>query len=262
MQYKAMLLDIDGTMVVPGEPCIRPEVERAVRAVQKQGVKIVVATGRLKYASGKDTLGGLRPDYGIYSNGAYVCDAKENVVFEDRLTPQNMYTLVDFCEDYDYPLAFCYEDGYYAYVEYESMRKCYGEVTGHGEHVKDGEDQDRHLESMPFTAFAQIPPERLADYDAKYPGLRFVPYCDGKYDVFKPEINKAYGASKLFEKIGISAEEVIAVGDGLNDVEMLEMAGMSYAMGSARQAVKDAAKRVAPSAEENGLITVIKEVFG
>ena len=261
MQYKAILLDIDGTLVVPGEPCVRPQVEQAVNKLQQQGVKIIVATGRSEFATGKEVLASIRPDYGIYSNGACVKNGQGKVIFEDRLTPQNMYTLVDFCEDFDYPLAFCYEDGYYAYIEYEKMHQCYGEITGHAEHVKDGEDQDRHLESMPYTAFALVPPEQVEVYTKKYPGLRFVPYCDGKYDVFKPENTKAEGAKILLEQLGISPQEVVAVGDGMNDIEMFELAGMSYAMGNSRQQVQDAAKKVAPTVEEQGVAQVIAEIF-
>ncbi len=262
MQYKAMLVDIDGTLVVPGEPQIRPEVAKAVAQLQEKGVLVIVATGRAQFAAGKDTLAGLRPDYGIYSNGACVKDKKGKTIFEDRLTPQNMYTLVDFCEDFNYPLAFCYEDGYYAYIEYEEMQNCYYEITGHPEHIKDGEDQDRHLESMPYTAFALVPPEQVKEYYKKYPGLKFVPYCDGKYDVFKPSNTKADGAKVLFEQLGINSKEVLAVGDGMNDIEMFELAGVSYAMGNAHQEVKQVADHIAPDVKQNGVLEVIQQVFG
>ena len=261
LKYKALLLDIDGTLVVPGEPCIRPGVVRALRQAQQQGVLVILATGRTAFAAGKEVLAGLRPDYGIYANGAWVLDRQGQTVLEDRLTAQNMYTLVDFCEDYDYPLAFCYEDGYYVYVEYERMRDCYQEMTGHGDHTKDGEDQDRHLQSMPFAAFVMMPPEAVEAYHAKYPGLKFAPYSIDRYDVFKPENSKAEAAKKLLDKLGLSPEEVLAIGDGVNDLEMLELAGCSYAMANAPAQVQAAADHLAPDVRQEGVAAVVREVF-
>lgn len=262
MQYKAILLDIDGTLVVPGEPKVRPSVEKAVKKLQQQGVVVIVATGRCEFAAAKDVLAGICPDYGIYSNGAYLRDKKGKNLFEDRLTPQHMYTLVDFCEDFDYPLAFCYEDGYYVYIEYEKMLQCYTEITGHPEHVKDGQDQDRHLQSMPYTAFAMMPPECVKQYQQKYPGLRFIPYAEGKYDVCKPTNTKAEAAKILLEKLQLSPDDLVAVGDGMNDIEMFQLAGLSYAMGNANSTVKKAAKQIAPSVEEDGVVQVIQQIFG
>ena len=72
------------------------------------------------------------------------------------MTNEEMYALVDFCEDYNYPLQFNFRDGYYAYCEYESLRDFYAQLSGSGLTCKDGEDQDRHLIDMPHAAFASL----------------------------------------------------------------------------------------------------------
>ena len=51
------------------------------------------------------------------------------------MTNEEMYALVDFCEDYNYPLQFNFRDGYYAYCEYESLRDFYAQLSGSGHSV-------------------------------------------------------------------------------------------------------------------------------
>ena len=70
MGYKAIVLDVDGTLMVHGEATVRPAVARAVQQVQKQGVKVVIATGRTHFAIAPHILGSIRPDYAVCANGA------------------------------------------------------------------------------------------------------------------------------------------------------------------------------------------------
>ena len=70
----------------------------------------------------KGQLGGIRFDYAITCNGACVLDREGRIVAEHPLTNEEMYALVDFCEDYNYPLQFDFKDAYYAYCEYDYLK--------------------------------------------------------------------------------------------------------------------------------------------
>ena len=159
MQYKLLASDFDNTLVPFGEPCPRPAVVKAVKKMQAAGGKFVLSTGRGYCAINKQQLGGIRFDYVIANNGACVVDRDGAIIAEHPMTNEEMYALVDFCEDYNYPLQFNFRDGYYAYCEYESLRDFYAQLSGSGLTCKDGEDQDRHLIDMPHAAFACLPDE-------------------------------------------------------------------------------------------------------
>ena len=60
----------------------------------------------------------------------------------------------------------------------------------------------------------------------------------------------------------LDASQVMAFGDSGNDIEMLEMAGHSYAVANAEATVKDVAKHLAPSHQEAGVYQVIEEYLG
>ncbi len=109
MQYQLLASDFDNTLVPFGEPKPHPAVVRAVKKMQAAGGRFVLSTGRGYCVVSKEQLGGIRFDYAITCNGACVVDKNGTVVAEHPLTNEEMYALVDFCEDYNYPLQFNHE---------------------------------------------------------------------------------------------------------------------------------------------------------
>lgn len=263
MKYKAIVFDVDGTLVPQSENIIRKEVLEALKKAQRQGLKVVIATGRSYFALDKNLLGGFRADYYICANGAQIVDSRGRTIAAQTMSEQEMYALVDYFEDFDYPLAFCFSDGYYTYVEHEGMHRAFGYDPVKTKYLKDGEDQDRHLESMPFGAFGILPTEAEKGFVERYGylELRMVAYEPGFYDIILPGINKAVGLSKLMEKTGWKAQELASAGDNDNDLEMLALTGLSYAMANGSEAARKTAKFLAPSVEENGACWVIQQVL-
>lgn len=263
MPYKAIILDVDGTLVAHGEPAARPAVAEMVRRVQALGVKVVIATGRTYYAMNTAILGGIKPDFAVCANGTQVLDGAGNLLASEDFTPEEMYALVDYFEDFDYPLAFCFSDSYYVYVEYAKMREFYRAVTGHSEYVLDGEDQVRHLQNMPFGAFGILPPQAVEGFKARYGhlGLQFVPYHPGYYDINRAGTSKAVGVQKLMERTGWKAQELLSMGDNENDIPLMKLVGRSYCMANGTEAAKAAASAIAPAVTEEGVAAVLQREF-
>ena len=84
----------------------------------------------------------------------------------------------------------------------------------------------------------------------------------GSMDLLQAGIHKAWGLAQLMEMWQLNASQVMAFGDSGNDIEMLEMAGHSYAVANAEEAVKAVAKHLAPSHQEGGVYQVIEEYLG
>ena len=66
-------------------------------------------------------------------------------------------------------------------------------------------------------------------------------------------INKATGMERYLKAAGIAREDSIAVGDGPNDLQMMEYAGIGIAMGNAREEVKERADMVTSSIDDDGI---------
>ena len=77
-------------------------------------------------------------------------------------------------------------------------------------------------------------------------------------EIVRPGVSKAHAMVALAEKRGIHADEIMALGDSGNDVEMLRAAGLGIAMGNAIPAVKEAADEIAPPCEENGFAEAVR----
>lgn len=84
---------------------------------------------------------------------------------------------------------------------------------------------------------------------------------NGSIDRILPGCHKAAGIKRLAKCWDISPEQCVAFGDGGNDIEMLKYCGHSYAMGNASQKVKDAAKYICPSYEEDGVLVTLEKLF-
>ena len=175
MKYKLLLLDIDGTLRPGSCERVPKENAEAVCAVQKAGVKIAIATGRGRIGVGKGLLRSIRPDYWVCAGGAQLVDYKGADLALHRLTTEEMYALVDFFEDYDLPLRFTYHDANYAYLGYEEFARREREKNL-ALNIVDGEDQDKHLEEMPFGAFGFLSQEMADRFQEKYGylGLNFL----------------------------------------------------------------------------------------
>lgn len=245
---KLLLLDVDGTLRPEGCAVIPAENVRAVRAVQRQGVRIAIATGRGRANVPKELLCGIRPDYWICAGGAQILDGEGRELAGERMTSEQMYALVDYFEDYEYPLRFIYGDASYAYVNYEEFARRERLLDLHN-HIVDGEDQDRHLLDMPYTAFGFLPPAAAERFQEKYGylGLRFLYSSVDGCDILPPGVDKANGLARLLRAIGLTHADCVAMGDGDNDAAMLRAAGLGVSMESGNASAIAAADRTAPS---------------
>lgn len=263
MQYQLLTLDIDGTLRPHALPAVPQENVAAVRAIQRAGVRVAIATGRCRGGISRQLLGGIRPDYWICSAGAQVLDRDDRTLYDSRMNDQQMYALVDFFENYDYFLAFNFEDGPYGYVNYEQERQqelAQG-VTGY---LKDGEDQVRHLDSMPFSAFGRLPRQAAEAFAQKYGylGLRFLYYSDTNgCDILTADQDKANGLERVCADLGIDPARAVSMGDGSNDREILRRAGLGIWVQGGDPAARQAADRVAPPAEEFAVARVCRQLW-
>lgn len=269
MQYQLLASDFDNTLVPFGELKPRPAVVKAVKKLQAAGGRFVLSTGRGYCVVHKEQLGGIRFDYAITCNGACVVDKNGTIVAEHPLTNEEMYALVDFCEDYNYPLQFNYRDAYYAYCEYDALKSFYDAMPKSGLTCLDGEDQDRHLIDMPHAAFVVMPPQELAHFNEKFGhlNLHFMQVGGvGKdgwccYDVVRGGMDKGVGLADLCEKIGLTLADAVAAGDSANDVGMLKAAGLGCCMSNGTPDAKAAADRVIGDVREDGLAALIEELW-
>ncbi len=259
MEYKAIALDIDGTLLCKERKFVTIECKKAIENLQSKGILVIISTGRGRFAAESDILLGLKPDYFVCNNGACIFDKNENIIYEKRFEISHVEALTKICEDKKYQLCFTFEDAYYIYVQYEEFVETYKANAGKTYYLKDGTDKARHLQSMPYGAFLRLPIESrkifpsLTNFDLKMMELSY----SGAYDICLSSTDKSSAVDIILNNLGINWNETVAIGDNMNDIDIISKSGLGIAMGNAVDEVKKAASFVTTSAIEDGVLNAI-----
>lgn len=252
---KLVALDVDGT-IVDHDNELTPAVRESVRALVDRGIEVVISTGRavpgVINAAEKLGLDG----YAIASNGAVVMthspvEILHAVTFD---ASEAVHRVLEHVPD---ALVAVEEVG----VGYRVNRDFpAGEING----TMTIQSVDE-LVADPVTRVVIRAPEQQADDFHRLVadlGLDDTNYYVGYtawLDIAPQGVSKASGLEWLCQRIGLDSSDVLAVGDGNNDVEMLVWAGRGVAMGQAPESVKVAADAVTGPITADGLATELQK---
>ncbi len=242
-------LDVDGTLLDYLEQ-VSPVVDGAVRAVVEAGAHLVLATGRAVFGVERVIeLLGLEGGYAVASNGAVVfsyqpLEVISSVTFDARPAVEAVLAEVP-----DALVAVeVVGDGYRINRQFPD-----GEITGQmwvesidslvREPVTRVIIRDPQSSAAEFVTLAA----RLGLHGTNY----FVGYT-AWLDLAPEGVSKASGLQTVADRLGVRQSDVLAIGDGRNDLEMLTWAGRGVAMGQAPQEVKDVADAVTGTLADDG----------
>jgi len=245
---KAIFLDIDGTMVSFKTHRVPDNTKYALREARDRGVKVFVSTGRA--GSDINNLDDLEFDGYITVNGAY-CMVGDNVVFKKSIAREDVEAFVRYVEEVEPISCFFVEtDKVSANMICKQMAQMMELVKFTPRMVLPlREFVEKEIYQM--TAF--FPVEREEEL------MKYLPGCDSTRwyptfaDIVARGVDKSTGMEKIGEYFGINAEEMMAIGDGGNDISMIKYAGAGVAMGNAGDDVKLVADYITTSVDDDGV---------
>lgn len=267
---KVVALDIDGTLLswVDGEGTthgeVTPRVHDAVHRILDAGAHVVLASGRSAHGmTGVADMLGLHAEdrdrlWVVASNGAVVFRYPPiEVVLEETFDAGPAVRAV--LERHPNALVAVEERGVGYRVSDEFPT---GELPG--VMILTGVED---LVSGPVSRVIIRDPQATADDFVRLAeelGLHGTDYVVGWtawLDLAPVGVSKASGLQYVVDQLGVSAADTLAIGDGRNDIEMLQWAGRGVAMGQAVQQVLDAADDVTDIVSEDGAATEIGRWF-
>ncbi|WP_276904586.1 HAD family hydrolase [Faecalibaculum rodentium] len=280
---KAIIMDMDGTLLAPGDH-ILPETKQKLLELERQGVTLILASGRsytrlLPYADQLD----------MAANGGYLIEVDGISLYDmgggerevlRRMDPSEIREVYTDLMHLNCEAQACFDDGFFDYFDEDIRRK------------KEQLRKERNLpDDFPWTAG---PWDWLADLRSGYPNQTFVHSAEeinrpinkiqlmqdedkireiydflirkygDRFEIFRtcPRqleiLPKGYSKGKtlkrLMEMKGWNKDEVVAFGDGENDVSMFEVVDDSFAMANARAFVKAKARYETASNADNGIV--------
>lgn len=272
---KLIFLDVDGTIIIPKQPPSKRTVA-AIRAARSNGHKVFLSTGRVE----NDVVGNVRAigfDGGIYSaggravlNGTEILNHPMSAELVQRVTE-----LMDECN-----MLFMMESTSGTYVLKNGMLTQINVdqfyTSGEPQRIMDERKSGSCSKWMP--AQKEIPvykieflarskkqvdwvSEQLDDtakiccFDDLIPGLTLI-----FGEVSDWSINKGAALKSICRYLNVTPEDCIAFGDSMNDVEILQTAGLGIAMENAEPSVKEIADQICERCEEDGVAKALERL--
>lgn len=261
---KLIACDMDGTLLT-SDKRLPQDLFDVLTALRERGVAFAVASGR-QYASLRRDFEALVPHIlFICENGALIMRRDERL-FMDPIDSKDLPRIIRVARTMQgvYP-AICCAD--VALLEENAPAHFLEGMCRHYAHTRivpdlmacaDAQDACK----IAFYSDAPAEEAALPTLQRELGDSLAVIHSDLNWvDVMKPGVNKGRAVRALYDLLAISPEEAMAFGDYLNDSELLAAVGESYAMANAHPQLKAAARYIAPSNDEDGVMRVIKERF-
>jgi Cof subfamily protein (haloacid dehalogenase superfamily) len=259
-----LVCDLDGTLL-ESDRSISARTRAALNAVRDVGIQVAVATGRVPsgIVSIVRDLDLAGPQ--ITMHGALVTSPTSGeIVFSVTLTPDEVDELLAVAAEIDLPVLLCYPDGFRTTdlrPEVVDLFVPFNEPLP--EVVEDlASLRDSHPHKIAIWTGTEHYHEAL-DVARRRLGDRYaITSGDNRSIELLPRgVDKARAAGELARWMGLSLEEVGAIGDGTNDIELLAAAHRSVAMRHARPEVREAADLVVPDGMPDDAASAIAVLF-
>lgn len=262
--YKLIALDMDGTLLNENKKISNANLE-AIKFARKKGIKVVLATGRPtkgieKYLKELNLIDDN--EYAVSYNGAVVQEVKSGkIIAQNVMTIDDLKLLYNLSKELNVNIHAltpnsCITPKINEYSELEAKMNNIPLEVVKFENIDVSTTIVKIMFVDPEEKLNKVIEALPKDLYEKYTIVRSAPFF---LEFLNKKVNKGYGVKLLAEKLGISRNEIICIGDAENDIHMIEFAGLGVAMGNAFPEVKKIANYVTKTNEEDGVAHVIKK---
>lgn len=268
MTIKLIATDLDGTLLDPKGQVDLPRLEKILDHLEERGIRFVIATGNEIHRV-KQLLGHLTERVVlVVANGARIFENDQLIqaqTWDDTMVDRALgHFKGRECQDQFVVTAmnggFVKEGTVFTQLENfmtpEMIEKFYQRM-----HFVDEFDSSLFggVLKMSMVVGEERSNSVLQEINELFDGqVRAVSSGYGCIDILQDGIHKAWGLEELLKRWNLESDQIMAFGDSENDIEMLELAGISYAMENAEESVKEAVTKVAPANSQAGVYQVLE----
>ncbi|MDC7221033.1 MAG: HAD family hydrolase [Spirochaetales bacterium] len=263
-KIRACFFDLDGTLIRT-DHTVSPAVIRLIRRLETEGIETIISTGR-----SYEALLPIKEELGIHSpvisyNGAMISNGKDGSIMASHAVPdEEARKVIDIARKGDFHIL-AYRDGN---LIYEKER---AEAREYAVHIL---LKGKVINYDDFDSLNLMKCLIIGDHEDLIPvqeEIRSV--CGDRINVFfsnpryleivNKNVDKGRAVAEVMSLLGSSTDEALALGDGFNDLPMLQAAGHGVVMGNALPALKELfpPERTAGHVDEDGAVNYLKEFF-
>ena len=254
-KIKIVFFDIDDTLRVKDTGFIPDSIQIVFKQLKDKGILTGIASGRGMFGVVPE-LRALQPDFFVTLNGAYVEDSKGKVISQTVIPSDRVKSYI----------AWAQEEG----IDYGLVGSHGAALSNRNSLISEAIDvvypdlpvnPDFHLDKDIYQLWTfEDRGDSLQLPDALAEHLRLVRWHPHSSDVVPTEGSKAAGVSKVVEHLGFKPENVMVFGDGLNDLELFDYAGIGIAMGVSHEELRKRADYITKTVEEDGIFAALEEL--
>jgi len=261
MRYKLVAVDIDGTLL-NSQGIITDKTRSSIQKAVDKGIVFSICTGRpIQGVERFNSLLDLDSPYITYNGAMIVMGRSKEILYEQGLSAEAARSIMSWGKKFQTTIMVWSNNQLYA-SELNARAHDYKKLSGVEPLLIDDEKTLIHNGVTKILWYDDI--DKIDLYQGLLKNALFdnVNYYTSKptfLEFVDKRVSKANAMEKLGTHFGISSEEMIAIGDGFNDLSMIEYAGMGVAMGNAPQAIRDKANFVTLTNDEDGIAYALEK---
>ncbi|MDP4524747.1 Cof-type HAD-IIB family hydrolase [Bacillus halotolerans] len=284
---KLIAIDLDGTLL-NSKHQVSSENENALRQAQRDGIEVVVSTGRAYF----DVVSIFEPlgikTWVISANGAVIHDPDGRLYHSETIDKKRAYDILSWLESENYYYEVFTDSAIYTPqngrqlldVELDRVKSANPEAdlsvlmqAAEVQYSQSGFayidtfqelfEEDKLIDFYNILGFSFFKEKLEAGWQRNQDdkGLTLVSSADHNFELSSKKASKGQALERLAKRLNIPMNETVAVGDSLNDRSMLEAAGKGVAMGNAREDIKAIADAVTLTNDEHGVAHMIRHLL-
>ena len=255
-KIKIVFFDIDDTLRNSKTGFIPTSIPTVFQQLRDKGILTGIATGRGIFGVVPE-IKALKPDFFVTLNGAYIEDKKGNVIYSNKIAKDKVEEYITWTKEVGIDYGLVGSQAAKLSRRTEMISQAIDPIYPNLEVDPDFYQKEDIYQMWTFEEQGDdlVLPESLAST------LRLVRWHEHSSDVVPISGSKAAGVVKVVDQLGLKPENVMVFGDGLNDLELFDYAGISVAMGVSHDKIKEKADYITKTLEEDGIFDAL-EGFG
>ena len=255
-KIKIIFFDIDDTLRNSKTGFIPSTIPTIFKQLREKGILTGIATGRGIFGVVPE-IKALKPDFFVTLNGAYIEDKKGNVIYSNKIAKDKVEDYITWTKEVGIDYGLVGSHAAKLSRRTEMINQAIDPIYPDLEVDPDFYQKEDIYQMWTFEDQGDdlTLPESLAST------LRMVRWHEHSSDVVPISGSKAAGVAKVVDQLGLKPENVMVFGDGLNDLELFDFAGISVAMGVSHEKIKEKADYITKTLEEDGIFDAL-EGFG
>ena len=255
-KIKIIFFDIDDTLRNSKTGFVPTTIQTIFQQLREKGILTGIATGRGIFGVVPE-IKALKPDFFVTLNGAYIEDKTGNVIYSNKIARDKVEEYIAWTKEVgiDYGLVGSHEAKLSRRTEMisQAIDSIYPDLDVDPDFYQ--KEDIYQMWTFEDQGDDLTLPENLSLT------LRLVRWHEHSSDVVPISGSKAAGVAKVVNQLGLKPENVMVFGDGLNDLELFDYAGISVAMGISHEKIKEKADYITKTLEEDGIFDAL-EGFG